>query len=276
MQKRVIELVRARTDVPAPEVVHLELSDKWLGVQFMVLRAIDGFVPSDNPPYLLDPTGWFLQGTPEQMARFEATTIAVLAKLHRITDDGSIGFLRPDTPGDTALEQQLNYQRQYYEWAHEGRTIPILERAFEVLGATIPTNNRNVLNWGDSRPGNIIYRDFSPAGVLDWEMASVGPAEVDVAWATFFHKFFATSAKQYGLTVPDMFGRVETTTRYQRLSGNNLDDLAWYEALAGLRLGIILVRMSMRAASYGAEVLSDNPDDLIRFAPLLDELLSEL
>jgi aminoglycoside phosphotransferase (APT) family kinase protein len=38
-QQRVIDLVRARTDVPAPEIVHLERSDRWLGVPFMVVRA---------------------------------------------------------------------------------------------------------------------------------------------------------------------------------------------------------------------------------------------
>src|SRR4051794_27473262 len=70
-QQRVIDLVRKRTAVPAPEIVHLDLSDEWLGVPFMAVRAVDGLVPSDKPPYLLDPTGWFLQGTPDDWRRLE-------------------------------------------------------------------------------------------------------------------------------------------------------------------------------------------------------------
>jgi len=61
-ERRVIDLVRRRTAVPAPEVVHHEPSDEWLGVPFIVVRAVEGLVPGDNPPYLLDPGGWFLQG----------------------------------------------------------------------------------------------------------------------------------------------------------------------------------------------------------------------
>ena len=56
-QKRIIELVRARTSVLVPEIVHVDMSGRWCGVPLMVSRAVDGLVPSDNPPYLIDPNG---------------------------------------------------------------------------------------------------------------------------------------------------------------------------------------------------------------------------
>jgi len=277
-QDRVMDLVRTQTSVPVPEVVHLERSDTWLGVPFLVVRAVEGLVPSDNPPYLMDPNGWFLRGTPEQWKHFETSTINVLVQLHTIVDDGDdTVFLRPDAPGDTALARQLAYQRAYYDWARDGHTIPILERAFEMLAATMPANDHSVLNWGDSRPGNIIYRDFEPAAVLDWEMATVGPPEVDLAWVTFFQRFFGGMAEQYGLPpVPATFDRAETVANYERLSGDVLDDLAWYEALAGLRFGIILARMRLRGVAFGLQELPSDPDDMIMFAPLLERLLGDL
>ena len=238
LQQRAIELVRARTSVPVPDIVHLETSDTWLGVPFMVVRAVEGEVPCDNPPYLIDPGGWFLQGTPDDWRRLEQSTIAVFVQLHRIDDGTDTAFLRVDAPGDTALARLLSSHREYYEWARDGHTIPILERAFEVLTKTLPANDRSVLLWGDGRPGNIIYRNYEPVAVLDWEMAGVGPPEVDVAWATFFHKFFAGMAEQYGLgAVPAMFDPAETVATYERAGGAALDDLAWYEALAGYRFG---------------------------------------
>jgi aminoglycoside phosphotransferase (APT) family kinase protein len=278
LQQRVIALVRARTDVPAPDVVHLERSEAWLGVPFMVTRAVEGVVASDSPPYLIDPNGWFLQGTPEQWKRLEVSTIDVLVRLHRIVDDGgATAFLRADVPGETALARQLSSYRAYYDWAREGNSVPILERAIDALGARLPANDRSVLNWGDSRPGNIIYRDFEPVAVLDWEMAGVGPPESDVAWATFFQRFWSFMAERYGApAVPQMFGRAETSATYERLGGVALDDLAWYEALAGLRFGIILARMSMRSAAFGLAQLPDDPDDLIMFVPLMEQLLAEL
>jgi aminoglycoside phosphotransferase (APT) family kinase protein len=278
LQRRVIELVRDRTDVPVPEVVHLEESVDYVGVPFLVVRAVDGEVPGDNPPYLIDPSGWFLRGTPDQWATLERETIDVLVRLHRIADDSdATAFLRPEQAGPTALARQLAYQRSYYEWARDGRTVPVLERAIGVLEATLPANDRAVLNWGDSRPGNIIYRDFVPAAVLDWEMATIGPPEVDLAWATFFQRFWAGMAEQYGLPpVAAMFDRAGSVATYERLSGDTLDRLAWYEAFAGLRFGIILLRMSLRSIAFGVQDEPADPDDLMMFPALLDRLLEEI
>jgi aminoglycoside phosphotransferase (APT) family kinase protein len=276
-QRRVIELVRDRTTVPVPEIVHLEESESWLGVPFLVTRAIEGVVASDNPPYLLDPNGWVRQGSDEDRARMETSTIDVLVRLHAVPDEGAAtAFLHPDVPGDTALARQLAYQRTYYEWARDGHTVPILERAFDLLAKTMPGNERDVLNWGDSRPGNIIYRDFEPVAVLDWEMATVGPPEVDVAWCTFFQRFWASMGEPFGIDVPAMFDRARTVATYERLGGVRLDDLSWYEALAGLRFGIILARMSLRSVAHGMQQLPERPDDLIMFAPLFDRILGDL
>jgi aminoglycoside phosphotransferase (APT) family kinase protein len=277
-QQQVMALVSERTDVPVPEVVHLEESDEYVGVPFLVMRGVEGNVPSDNPPYLMDPNGWFLQGSAADWRRFEASTIEILVRLHRIIDGGeSTAFLHLDQPGETPLARQLAYQRVYYEWARDGRSIPILERALVILESTLPHNESAVLNWGDSRPGNIIYRDFEPVAVLDWEMAGVGPAEVDVAWTTFFQRFFASLAEQFGLpAVPHMFDRDETVASYERLSGVTLERLAWYEAFAGLRFAIILARMSLRGIAFGQQVDPKDPNDLVLFAPLLERLLAEI
>jgi aminoglycoside phosphotransferase (APT) family kinase protein len=277
VQARVIDLVRTRTSVPVPEVVHLETSDEWLGVPFMVVRAVEGQVPSDNPPYLMDPDGWYLRGTTDDWRRLETATIDVFVRLHEVDDDLDTAFLDVDAAGDTALARLLASHRDYYEWARDGHTIPILERAFEVLRATRPETDRSVLLWGDGRPGNIIYRDFEPVAALDWEMAGVGPPEADVAWTTFFQRFFAHVAEQWRLgAVPAMFDRAETAATYERLGGRPLDDLAWYEALAGLRFGIILARMSLRSIAHGIQELPADPDELVMFAPLLAELLDDI
>jgi aminoglycoside phosphotransferase (APT) family kinase protein len=242
------------------------------------MRAIDGVVADDNPPYLLDPNGWFLRGAPEDRARFERSTIALFAELHTIVDDGpDTAFLRLDTDGDTALARLLASHRGYYEWARDGLVIPVLEQAFDVLTRTLPANDRSVLLWGDGRPGNVIYEDFEAVGALDWEMAGVGPPEVDLAWTTFFQRFFADMGEQYGLPpVPAMFDRARAVDTYERLTGDTLDDLAWYEALAGLRFGIILTRMSLRGIAYGGPNLPADGDDLVLFAPLLGRLLAEI
>jgi len=276
-QARAMELVRARTDVPVPEVVHLGEDDAEVGAPFLVTRAVEGEVPGDNPPYMLDPSGWVLQGTDADRARMERSTIAVLVGLHRIEDGDDTAFLRPPQEGPTALARLLADQLEYHRWGCEGRTVPVLEAAAERLRATLPDNPRAVLDWGDSRPGNIIYRDFEAVAVLDWEMATVGPPEVDLAWTTFFQRFWSSMAEGYGLPpVTAMFARDEAVAAYEELSGVQLDRLAWYEAFAGFRFGVILTRMSLRSVAFGQQPEPDDPDDLVMFAPLLRRLLDEI
>ena len=104
----------------------------------------------------------------------------VLAELHGATvtaDD--IAFLELDRPGDTALRRHLAEQRSYYEWV-VGRRGPVAaHRADASPGwrTTGPTaEGTPVISWGDARIGNMMFRDFEPVAVLDWEMAAVGPA----------------------------------------------------------------------------------------------------
>jgi aminoglycoside phosphotransferase (APT) family kinase protein len=272
-----MELVRRKTGLPVPEVVWFEESDEWLRSPFLVTRAVEGEVARDSPPYLIDPKGWFLRGSAPDWRRFEMSTIEILVRIHSIDERKEIAYLQPDTTGRTALEQQVAYQRSYYDWARDGIEVDVLERALELLEKSLPPNDRCVLNWGDGRPGNIIYREFEPVAVLDWEMATIGPPEVDLAWLTFFQQFFAGMADQYGLPpVPAMFDPGETAATYERLSGRTLEDLRWYEAFAGLRSGTILARMSLRNIAFGLQNWPADPNDLILFAPLLEKLLAAL
>ena len=56
-----------------------------------------------------------------------------------------------------------------------------------------------MLVWGDARVGNVLYEDFRPVAVLDWEMATLGPREMDVAWIIFAHMVFQELAGLAGL-----------------------------------------------------------------------------
>ncbi len=97
------------------------------------------------------------------------------------------------------------------------------------------------------------------------------------AWATFFHRFWGFMATLYGAPeVPDMFRRADVTATYERLSGQPLDDLAWYEAAAGLRFGVILLRMSHRTVAFGMAEPPNEPDGHVMFTPLLESLLDEM
>jgi aminoglycoside phosphotransferase (APT) family kinase protein len=282
-QRDCIELVRARTQVPVPEIVRYEEDPTWLGTPFLVMLHVDGNVPRDSPPYLLE--GFMTELSTADLAELETSSIDVLVGIHQVREPGDLELFshRPDpTP---PLDRLVAEQRRYYDWAREGRRVPAIEEALEALEGSVPDNRRTVLLWGDSRIGNIIYRDARPVAVLDWEMATTGPPEVDVAWMVFLQTFMREMittflpdvfASEGPAALAGLFDRNRVVDRYQARSGEPLDDLTWYEAFAGVRFAIILMRMSLRAAAFGALPAAEDPDDMVMFAPLLRRLVADL
>jgi len=282
LQRDCMELVRTRTDVPVPEVVRYEEDPSWLGTPFLVMRYVEGVIPRDSPPYLLE--GWMTTLSTAELAQLERETIEVLAKIHQVRLAADLAIFHNGTDS-SPLSRQLATQREYYEWARGEWQVPVIEEALAALGKSVPDNNRLVLNWGDSRIGNIIYRDCRPVAVLDWEMATTGPPEVDVAWMIFLHTFMQEMITTF---MPDIFSndgfgpivallqRDRVVDLYESISGESLEELTWYEAFAGVRFAIILMRMSLRAVASGAMAPINDPDGLVLFAPLLRRLVSDV
>jgi aminoglycoside phosphotransferase (APT) family kinase protein len=273
LQRRCMDLVRAYTDVPAPEVVWYEPDSQWLGTPFLVMRRIDGDAPPDIPPYVFG--GWMMDATPEQRRRLQDGSVSVIARLHEITPaTHDLDFLAQPTHGTSPLDQQLGYQRWYYEWARDGVTYPLIERTFDWLDANRSAEGPTVLNWGDARIGNILYRDFEPVAVLDWEMATVGPAEIDIAWMVFLHRFFNDLAEKFEMPgIPDFMQRDEVARTYEQMTGRAVGALEWFEVFAALRFAVVSIRTSTRAIAYGTMEKPDDPDDLVMFRGLLEQML---
>ncbi|HEX4489986.1 MAG TPA: phosphotransferase [Acidimicrobiia bacterium] len=273
LQRRCMDLVRADTDVPAPEVVWYEGDSKWVGTPFLVMRRVHGDAPPDIPPYVFG--GWMMDATPEQRQTLQDSSVSVLARLHAITPaTHDLAFLAQPDHGTSALDQQLGYQRWYYDWAREGMTYPLIERTFAWLDAHRPDEGPTVFNWGDARIGNILYRDFQPVAVLDWEMATVGPAEIDVAWMVFLHRFFDDLAEKFELPgIPDFMQRDEVKQTYERMTNTLLGPLDWFEVFAALRFAVVSLRTSTRGMAYGIMEKPEDPDDLVMFRTLLERML---
>ena len=135
LQRKCMDLVRAHTDVPAPEVAFFERDAEWLGTPFLVMRRIDGESPPDIPPYVFG--GWVMDATPEQRRTLQDTIGRACSpgctRSRPTTHD--LSFLAQPEHGASALDQQLGYQRWYYEWARDGVSYPLIERTFAWLDA---------------------------------------------------------------------------------------------------------------------------------------------
>jgi aminoglycoside phosphotransferase (APT) family kinase protein len=154
--------------------------------------------------------------------------------------------------------------------------VPIIERSFDWLAEHWPHEpGPDVLTWGDARIGNIIYRGFQPAGVLDWEMAALGPRELDVGWFLFLHRFFQDIAEVFEVTgLPDFLRRSDVERCYQELSGSSLRDMDFYLTYAALRHAIVMSRIKRRMIHFGEDEVPADPDDYVMHRASLEKLLA--
>ncbi len=78
----------------------------------------------------------------------------------------------------------LDALERVWRWDRGERWPAVIDSAFGHLRSSMPSIDLTVPLWGDARPANVIVAgDFStPKALLDWELASVGPPELDVFW----------------------------------------------------------------------------------------------
>jgi len=275
-QFRAIQEVAALTDVPVPNLRWLETDRSALGEQFFVMDRVEGVVPTDLPPYAI--AGWVAEGTPGQRQRLQDESVQVLTKLHAIPDASErFAFLQPHRTEASSLRQHVLDTRRYYDWtASDGMRSPLIERAFEWLEKHWPQHEGpTVLSWGDSRIGNMMYREFSPVAVLDWEMAAVAPPEVDLAWMAFMHFFFESMLGKHGLTgLPEMLRPTDIAGTYATLSGYEPRDLPFYLTYNALRYAIVMFRIGRRQLLFGEMEMPAELDDMTGIRSELEEMLA--
>jgi aminoglycoside phosphotransferase (APT) family kinase protein len=247
-QFKVMSALDKRTDIPMPPMLWFEPDPATLGAPFYVMRKVEGQIPSDSPPYHL--AGWLTDVSPADRETLWWSGLDTMAAIHRV-DWRSLGFdfLSHPHRGAPGLEQQLRYYREYYDFARGDETVAVIEESFAWLEANRPADEPLDLCWGDSRIGNMIFKDFRCVAVLDWEMVTLGNPEQDLAWFLYLDRFHCqdyTSPRLPGLPSPE-----ETVARYESRSGRPVKHLHYYTVFAGMRFAVILVRLSVLMTQYG-------------------------
>jgi aminoglycoside phosphotransferase (APT) family kinase protein len=277
----VIRMVGELTDVPVPRVRWIDDTGSVLGTPFFLMDHVDGIVPPDVMPYTFG-DNWFADAPEERQRELQDATIDVLAKLHAIPDaDKTFGFLTEvDPPGPNPLRRHFGWLKDWYAFSvPDIGPSPLVERALRWLEDNFPTDvaaSESVLAWGDSRIGNVLYEDFRPVAVLDWEMATVGPRELDVAWIIFAHMVFQELAGMAGMPgLPAVMREEDVKATYERLTGTSLGDLKWFYVYSGVIWCCVFMRTGARRVRFGEAEKPDDVESLFYHAPLLKRLIGE-
>ena len=248
MQVRVQELAGA-AGVPVPTPLSAELDPEVLGRPFLVMPRIDGRHPSEAP--MLTP--WILELTVDDQRRMQGAFLDALASVHRVP---APDVLRP-------WSEELDWWEDYARWVCDGRAAPdaildLFARCRATAPATFPPSG---LLWGDVRMGNVVVADdLSIAAVLDWEMASVGPAESDLAWYTALN---GLTLSFVGDDVPGFRSRDEVIEHHEAALGRPMEAMAWHEAFALCRAAAAQFRVDVVKAIAKDRPAPDPTDHLM-------------
>ncbi|MHB8438341.1 MAG: phosphotransferase family protein [Acidimicrobiales bacterium] len=275
-QFRVMRLVGERAAVPVPETLWLETDPEPLGATFFVMSKVDGLVPPDVMPYTFG--SWLSEASAADQRRLQDSSVRTLAAIHDAdVAESDIAFLQSARPGDTALRRHVSDTAAYYEWvASDGARSPLIERSLQWIDDHWPEqDDAMAISWGDARIGNMMFRDFEPVAVLDWEMAATGPREIDLGWMIYLHRFLDDIALQSGLPgMPHFMRRDDVAQTYEAASGHTPRDLDFFTLYAALRHAVVMSRVARRQVLFGEITMPDDPDDMIMHRATLEHMLA--
>jgi aminoglycoside phosphotransferase (APT) family kinase protein len=209
--------------VPAPAPSVVEADPRWIGSPFLAMPRVDGDVAGPAPvfdPYVKD------SGPAFQRVMHDGL-IDVVVAIHAVPwQPSGLGEVLPGP----ALRGALERWAAYVEWSSQGDPLPALTEALDWCGRHVPPEREPVLLWGDVRLGNLVFdAERRVVAVLDWDLASVGPREMDLGWH-FGLEFMMEEL--FGQRVPGFPSREEALERYEQRARYTAEDLAWHEVFA--------------------------------------------
>lgn len=279
-QHETMRLVGELTDVPVPTVGLLEPTGAVLGTPFFLMERVSGLIPPDVLPYNFGDS-WLYDAPLADQRRLQDGTVGVVAGLHAIPDAGrTFAFLDPPHPGETPLARNLARTRAWYDYAvRDVGPSRTAERALAWLEAHLAEaeaqgSGDTVLCWGDARIGNVIYDDFTPVAVLDWEMATLGPRELDLSWLVFAHQVFESITGVLELPgMPHFLREQDVLATYEHLTGVAVGDLTWFHLYNAVQWCVVFMRTGARQIRFGEIERPDDIETLMHHKGLMESIL---
>jgi len=223
--------------IPVPEVFWFEDDESIIGRPFFVMDRIEGEVLDLDP----SSSGFRIlcDASPDTRRQLWEQLIDTIAQIHGLDWKGlGLGFLRGSAGPDEALACEIAWWEDFLHYSKVD--MEIFSRAFDWLKQHRPTPSAIGLCWGDARLGNLLFRDGTVQGVLDWEMAYIGPPECDLMYMCIM-----TETMTQLLGLPEMEGAMttrEACAYYESVSNRKLEHLAYHEFFATLKAAVGLCR----------------------------------
>ncbi|MEM7338356.1 MAG: phosphotransferase family protein [Actinomycetota bacterium] len=218
--------------VPVPLMVGLCQDPEVNERDFYVMHFLDGVVVRDAEIGA--------QFSPEVRQRWCDALIDTLCALHRVDID-AVGL------GD--LAKRSGYiERQIKRWSGQWeqsktRELPLIDAVRDHLSANVPPEARTTIAHGDYRLSNCMMDPAGPvAGVLDWELCTLGDPMADLAGLLgYWHDPAEADQKGDAETtgLEGFYTKEEMAARYADEMGVDLGLVDYYQGFAAWRLACI-------------------------------------
>ena len=222
-----------------PKMIALCDDQSIMGSDFYVMERVEGEIFRRDIP-----------------AGITATDISVMA-------DSLINGLVQLHAVDSSILKELNkgagyVQRQVEGWSKRYRNaltddVPAAEKLMGWLAANQPDDVDSCIIHGDWRIDNVVFglANARIAGVLDWELATVGDPLMDLGsalayWVDRDDESAFASLRRQPSHLPGMPTREEFLQRYLQLSGRKCADFTFYEVFGLFRLAVIIQQIWAR------------------------------
>jgi aminoglycoside phosphotransferase (APT) family kinase protein len=235
---RMYEAMMPAASVPTPDVVGFEPDPAVVGAPFFVMEKIDGVIPSDNPSWGSE--GFVVDASPAQRRAMWECAVQLLAQMH-LVESQPFAFLRTGATGD-GVGDCLDYWIRSLRWANPAPPVPLAAESEDWLLANRPS--ATALSWGDSRLPNVIYRDYTPVGLLDWDLVSLAGPLADVAW-------WIIMTPQESLQLDGIGSHDEFVDLWQQLTHLPAADLRWFLVFGAYRLAAIAAKLFSMFVAQG-------------------------
>ena len=222
-----------------PKMIALCEDQSVMGSDFYVMERVEGEI--------------FRRDIPEGIT---SSDISVMA-------DSLINGLVQLHAVDSSILKELNkgngyVQRQVQCWSKRYRNaltddVPAAEKLMAWLDANQPDDIDSCIIHGDWRIDNVVFdlANARIAGVLDWELATVGDPLMDLGsalayWVDRDDEAAFASLRRQPSHLPGMPTRDEFVQRYLELSGRKCNDFTFYEVFGLFRLAVIIQQIWAR------------------------------
>jgi aminoglycoside phosphotransferase (APT) family kinase protein len=249
LQGKMMDALNRRRVVRVPEWIGMDTEGEILGVPFLVMEKVEGRAASQRPSYNV--SGWLAELDPAARAKTFRNGIEAFAPLAQIDwrRDGFAFLARPQW-GEPGLDQYLGHLEAWHAGCAKGRAMPYVDAALRFMRDKQPRDTSVNVLWGDCNPANVMFaEDGSVNALLDWELAELGPADLDLVWWLYADDMWS---RRFGVArLKGLPTREETIDIWQNATGREARHLEYYEVVAGLRMALVMVGAFDREVGHG-------------------------